>query len=461
MSRALIPKSRLDKARNPPSQAMTPIPPIAVDIIPGRFTEADWYSLLQTEEGEVHVASIVEELTDRAMKDIFNIYLERELISFTIGQAKDAILQIIAWQFLIHDPGEENIQENHSWQEDEEPLTYITDSWAQGSVPVMSISPQSTAQKDQVEVGEESRTEDDLFDHQVQPESQKLAPKVIHTPAMRARQQVDPHSSAQPAGAQTHSFPHTKQPATRKQKAPRWPKKRLIVDSRHQIPAQKLRAEPGCVEKVPIQYTALSTHCQSCQWVVNTDVTDRQLGSVTATRRLQPLSLPKHQILAQFEVLEPMAEEMENQRCGQPKCRLSTPCHKMARTDRRAALPRAQHQWPQTYTCPDGESSKPDTLSHQSSVPPIRGSTHSDSLISWGGEDSQLEDHLLFPSIVPRSVERGPLAREPHSSVWEPRALRPISTTVAMPALCVQTLLRQQRPHIRPVSALLHSTLSR
>ncbi|XP_009462176.1 PREDICTED: uncharacterized protein C2orf81 homolog [Nipponia nippon] len=60
-----------------------------------------------------------------------------ERVPFTVGQARDALLQIAQWRFLVRDEGETDPEGDGAWWEDEEPKPCATDSWAQGSVPVL------------------------------------------------------------------------------------------------------------------------------------------------------------------------------------------------------------------------------------------------------------------------------------------------------------------------------------
>ncbi|XP_054332226.1 uncharacterized protein C2orf81 homolog isoform X13 [Pongo pygmaeus] len=62
---------------------------------------------------------------------------EGSCIPFTISQAREAMLQITEWRFLARDEGESAVAEDPTWGEDEEPSACTTDSWAQGSVPVL------------------------------------------------------------------------------------------------------------------------------------------------------------------------------------------------------------------------------------------------------------------------------------------------------------------------------------
>ncbi|KAE8628449.1 hypothetical protein XENTR_v10000020 [Xenopus tropicalis] len=74
-SRAAQSKSRAEKSR---TAAAAPHPQVSVEIVPGRFTEDDWTSLLVQEDGEEVVGEIVESLLSVVMEKCFNIYLSRQ-----------------------------------------------------------------------------------------------------------------------------------------------------------------------------------------------------------------------------------------------------------------------------------------------------------------------------------------------------------------------------------------------
>ncbi|CAI5785004.1 Hypothetical predicted protein [Podarcis lilfordi] len=134
-SRVTLAKSRAERSRPP----TVPVP--QVEIVPGRLTEGDWFSLLGFEEAEDHVGDILAGLMDQVLEECFKVYLERQCIPYVITQARDAMLQIIEWRFLVRDEGEAGVPAEPTWQEDEEPVAGITDSWAQGSVPVLQAMP--------------------------------------------------------------------------------------------------------------------------------------------------------------------------------------------------------------------------------------------------------------------------------------------------------------------------------
>lgn len=153
-------RSKAEKVRPP----TVPVP--QVDIVPGRLNEAEWIALMVVEEGEDVVGDILADLLARVMDSAFKVYLTQQVslglvppdlspslacccsmsardlpplqcIPFTISQAREAMLQIAEWRFLARDEGESAVAEDPTWGEDEEPLPCTTDSWAQGSVPVL------------------------------------------------------------------------------------------------------------------------------------------------------------------------------------------------------------------------------------------------------------------------------------------------------------------------------------
>ncbi|XP_077158520.1 uncharacterized protein C2orf81 homolog [Paroedura picta] len=128
-------KSRAERSR-PPT-----VPAPQVDIVPGRLSEAEWLSLLAAEEAEDGVGDLLAALLDQALHECYQVHLARQRIPYVIHQAREAMVQIIEWRFLVRDEGEVDVSADSTWQEDEEPVACITDSWAQGSVPVLQPMP--------------------------------------------------------------------------------------------------------------------------------------------------------------------------------------------------------------------------------------------------------------------------------------------------------------------------------
>uniref|UniRef100_A0A4X2LMD6 Uncharacterized protein n=1 Tax=Vombatus ursinus TaxID=29139 RepID=A0A4X2LMD6_VOMUR len=124
-------RAKAEKVRPP----TVPVPQI--EIVPGRLNESEWISLMGIEEGEDVVGDVLAELLARVMDAAFKVYLTQQCIPFTISQAREAMLQITEWRFLARDEGETDVAEDPTWGEDEEPRASTTDTWAQGSVPVL------------------------------------------------------------------------------------------------------------------------------------------------------------------------------------------------------------------------------------------------------------------------------------------------------------------------------------
>ncbi|RMX55289.1 hypothetical protein pdam_00017783 [Pocillopora damicornis] len=146
-------KSRQDKTKTP-AQTSAP-PPTSNDIIPGRFTEADWYHMVDQEDGEEFVVDIVNEIVESTMKVLHDQYIISQTLPYTIQESKNLLLQIIEWQFLACDGGENNPACDATWLEEDEPVTPLTDSWAQGSVPIM-LRPSSASSVSSIQSDRES-----------------------------------------------------------------------------------------------------------------------------------------------------------------------------------------------------------------------------------------------------------------------------------------------------------------
>lgn len=58
---------------------------------------------------------------------------------FTVAWAKKTIVQLVKWQFLVHDKADD-VDTISLLQEDTAPEPSGPDSWAEGCVPVIKIS---------------------------------------------------------------------------------------------------------------------------------------------------------------------------------------------------------------------------------------------------------------------------------------------------------------------------------
>ena len=57
--------------------------------------------MLDHDDGDDFVLDVVEEMVESAMSIIYTNYLDRQLIPYTVTQAKDALLQIIEVRFSL------------------------------------------------------------------------------------------------------------------------------------------------------------------------------------------------------------------------------------------------------------------------------------------------------------------------------------------------------------------------
>ena len=70
-------------------------PTTLIEIVPGKFNENDWNSMLEVEDAQEFVWEIIDELFDNTLKHVYSKYLDRQKIPYNINEAKKAILHII------------------------------------------------------------------------------------------------------------------------------------------------------------------------------------------------------------------------------------------------------------------------------------------------------------------------------------------------------------------------------
>lgn len=129
-------KSRSERGGKSGTPVITHNAPAQVSnaIIPGKFMDTDWNKLLDNESAEEFIYDILEEVVSTACGIIFDKIIEKRVQPYTVSTARKLLLDIIQWQFLHCDVGESSTS-SQSWEEDEEAVAHMTDSWAQGAVP--------------------------------------------------------------------------------------------------------------------------------------------------------------------------------------------------------------------------------------------------------------------------------------------------------------------------------------
>jgi len=96
--------------------------------------------LNEQEEAEQFAFSLLEEIIWNAETLLFEKYIEKQIIPFTLDFFENKIMEIIDWNFFKYDNGIINEDE---WCPDIELAPIINDSWARGAIPVKYIPKKS------------------------------------------------------------------------------------------------------------------------------------------------------------------------------------------------------------------------------------------------------------------------------------------------------------------------------
>ncbi|CAF1551381.1 unnamed protein product [Adineta steineri] len=108
-------------------------PPSVIEIVPGKFNESDWISLLENDDTEDFIADIFESIWTETSKQIQQIHIRKQLLPFTLMMTENALSNVIQWAFLERD--EPKPSSGNFWTEDTEPIPCIMDNWGEGVVP--------------------------------------------------------------------------------------------------------------------------------------------------------------------------------------------------------------------------------------------------------------------------------------------------------------------------------------
>ncbi|XP_064568155.1 uncharacterized protein C2orf81 homolog [Zonotrichia leucophrys gambelii] len=93
------------------------------------------------------VEQLLDELLQRVLAEVALASVARQRVPFAVARARDAILFVAEWRFLVRDDkvpepqGDPEPERDGVWKEDEEPPAGIWDSWTPGVVAVAEASP--------------------------------------------------------------------------------------------------------------------------------------------------------------------------------------------------------------------------------------------------------------------------------------------------------------------------------
>ncbi|CAF0866259.1 unnamed protein product [Didymodactylos carnosus] len=106
------------------------LPASVLEIVPGKFSENDWYNLIENDETEDFIADIIDDIWNQTSKQIEKIYISKQLLPYTTVMVKNALSN---WAFLERD--EPQPTQGTFWTEDDEPIPSNMDNFGEGVVP--------------------------------------------------------------------------------------------------------------------------------------------------------------------------------------------------------------------------------------------------------------------------------------------------------------------------------------
>lgn len=125
-------KADRNKVVQPP-----PHPVQNTEIGPGRLNEQNWREIEEIIDNEETPCECVEEILNITLREVYKVYLERQLLPYTVSTAKDALLNAVEWIFLQRDESQASPILQPEWTPDIEPCCASIDNWA----PSYCISP--------------------------------------------------------------------------------------------------------------------------------------------------------------------------------------------------------------------------------------------------------------------------------------------------------------------------------
>lgn len=271
--------------------------------------------MVDQEDGEDFVLDIVNEIVDSTLTVLYEKYIVSQTLPYTIQETKDLLLQIIEWQFLACDLGEENPAMDSTWLEEDEPVTPVTDSWAQGSVPLL-LRPSSSSSTTSLQSDQEAEMPSVIEERPSAPEPPFEALEVSKTPLSIDSPAQPPPVTAERKTDEQEEPAKAKIQDRKKMRVPFKPHKGklpsfsgvdlspLLNKHEHQL-QEDVRHDP--VNTTGLTMLSSSTSILKAQYGRPPGIKDvvyDERGNVIAVMKISPEKLPSHRVRTKFSVVD-------------------------------------------------------------------------------------------------------------------------------------------------------------
>lgn len=450
MSRPSQTRSRADKPAR--GAATAPTPAATHDIVTGKYNEHDWTVMLDHDDGDEGTGDLVQDIVNSALDIIYANYIEKQLLPYTITQAKDAILQIVEWQFLSRDEGETEAHTQEGWQSDEEPIPAVTDCWAQGSVPCQVHTPRSPVCIQ--EEDEEPSPPDDVVAEQ-QPEETVASEETDQVPesctneeeTSKADEESYPSEVAEEV--EKKDMTHTPQkPKTKKKFRPyggplRSAKVSKMTDSLDDMERDLTQALTETPPPVPIDPSMLhipsSLHSmlklQSGRPPGGKEVMFDEYGNIIGVMKIDPNKLPSHTTRVRYQIVDPSVEAAQSRLEAMRTGRYTRNTSKATKQAKTVSNPSPIIS-PTNVSIPASAASRPGVTPLP---PPL------------------IDAMEVSPGVVVREGDRskrGPKQHQKRADILSPNtqeSLRQVTSKPKLPHVTVAEILQRQTPYIKPM----------
>ena len=79
-------------------------------------SKEDFLAIIDQEEGELLITSIIEDILQRSHDVLFEKHIESQVLPYAVDFAKKTVLGIVEWEFFKRDPG---VIDPMTWEPDE------------------------------------------------------------------------------------------------------------------------------------------------------------------------------------------------------------------------------------------------------------------------------------------------------------------------------------------------------
>ncbi|XP_029636304.1 uncharacterized protein C2orf81 homolog isoform X1 [Octopus sinensis] len=277
------------------------------EIVPGKLSEQQWLEFQEGYKNEEFASEIVDDIVNIVLTKAYEIYLERQLLPYTVNAAIEALTLLVEWNFLRRDESQVSPILQPGWISSEESARPEIDNWAPRHYCEESRKLVDSTVRESVSQEEAKDTEAAVAKDEAANQHEAHGTENEHHSPKR-RKMKPPKSSGvkdikMPLKYSNTSLKQTNEGGTKTSKPEKYPRTMTKTSLQSSIGSQAEKEEVQ--EKILQDFSMAKKQLKESQKSVDCkDVILDSDGNIVGMSKLDPDQLPSNRVRVKYHIQE-------------------------------------------------------------------------------------------------------------------------------------------------------------